>query len=164
MAGITGDVSAAVAKRLRAVSDGVNARVLAIEAADGKLVSPGIRTFLNFNASAEISEKTGHGQYPSVLVYCEKLSNVMKEKFRRFSGRVRMTIEVRHSQDRLELISDNLQIYVDAVCALLDDARGDWGSGSFYPGGYDVTFEAVARGGRNFVQRAKVGFDVEVSR
>ena len=53
---------------------------------------------------------------------------------------------------------------MDAVCALLDDSRGDWGSGLFYAGGYDVSFEPVGRGGKNFLQRAKVGFDVEVSK
>ena len=55
-------------------------------------------------------------------------------------------------------------MYVDAVCALLDDSRGDWGDGAFYAGGYEVAFEAVARGGKNFLQRAKVKFEVEVSR
>jgi hypothetical protein len=53
---------------------------------------------------------------------------------------------------------------VDAVCALLDDSRGDWGDGAFYAGGYEVNYETVARGGKNFLQRAKVGFDVEVSK
>ncbi len=164
MAGITGEIISSVTLRLRAVNDGVNARVGAIVHPDLSLRVAHVNTFLTFNASAEISEKSGHGHYPAVLVYCDKLSNAMKEKFRRFSGKARMVIEVRHSQDRLDEIGTNLQVYVDAVCALLDDARGDWGAGGFYPGGYDVSYEAVARGGKNFVQRAKVGFDVEVSR
>lgn len=164
MAGITGELTAAVLTRLKAQADGVNVRVEAIEKADRRIQSLGIRTFLNFNASLDISDKTGHGQYPAIVTYCEKLSNSMKEKFRRFSGRARLVIEIRHSQDGLDSIGANLQVYVDAVCALLDEARGDWGSGSFYSGGYEVTFEAVTRGGKNFVQRAKVGFDVEVSR
>lgn len=164
MAGITGELTTSLTAKLQAVNDGVNARAGAIEYADEALRAMGIRAFLNFNASLEISEKTGHAQYPAVLVYCDKLSNSMKEKFRRFSGKARMVIEVRHSQDRLEAIETNLQVYVDSVCALLDDARGDWGSGSFYPGGYDVSYEAVTRGGKNFVQRAKVSIDVEVSR
>ena len=55
-------------------------------------------------------------------------------------------------------------MYVDAVCALLDDSRGDWGDGSFYGGGYAVAYEPVVKGGKNFLQRAKVNFDVEVSK
>ena len=53
---------------------------------------------------------------------------------------------------------------MDAVCALLDDSRGDWGNGAFYSGGYDVSYEPVGRGGKNFLQRATVGFDIEVSK
>lgn len=75
-----------------------------------------------------------------------------------------MVVEVRQSQDRLNAIETNLETLVDAVCALLDDARGDWGSGTFYTGGYEVSYDAVIRGGRNFLQRAKVGFNVEVSK
>jgi hypothetical protein len=31
-------------------------------------------------------------------------------------------------------------------------------------GGYDVAYEPVVRGGKNFLQRAKVIFELEVSR
>ena len=48
--------------------------------------------------------------------------------------------------------------------ALLDDARGDWGNGTFYAGGYEVSYEPVVRGGKNFLQRARVGFQIEVSK
>ena len=65
--------------------------------------------------------------------------------------------------DFLTSIDTDTQVYVDAVCALLDDARGDWGGGAFYAGGYDVSYEPVVRGGKNFLQRAKVGFEVEIS-
>ena len=66
--------------------------------------------------------------------------------------------------EKLEALEAHTQVYVDAVCALLDEARGDWGEGSFYPGGYDVSYEPVVRGGRNLLQKAKVSFDVEVSK
>jgi hypothetical protein len=112
----------------------------------------------------DISEKAGYAQYPALLVYCDKLSNTLKEKFRQFSGKTHMVVEVRHSQDHLEAIETNLLVYVDAVCAMLDDSRGDWGSGALYGGGYDVSYDSVVRGGKNFLQRAKVGFDVEVSK
>ena len=49
-----------------------------------------------------------------------------------------------------------------ARCWTIRGATG--AAGSFYSGGYDVAYEPVARGGKNFLQRAKVGFDVEVSK
>jgi hypothetical protein len=33
----------------------------------------------------------------------------------------------------------------------------------FYAGGYDVEFGPVKRGGKNFLQSAKVSFEVDVS-
>ena len=47
---------------------------------------------------------------------------------------------------------------------MLEGSLGEWGAGMFYGGGYEVAFGAVKRGGRNFVQAAKVTFEVEVSR
>jgi hypothetical protein len=115
------------------------------------------------NANVEIGEKTGHAQYPALLVYCDKISNLLKEKFRQFSGKAHLVVEVRYSQDRLDALETNTQACADAVCALLDDSRGDWGNGAFYSGGYDVSYEPVGRGGKNFLQRAKVGFEIQVS-
>ena len=54
------------------------------------------------NAAAELVERAGAVKYPLVSVYCEKVVNDLREKFRSFSGSVQMAIEVRHSQDRLE--------------------------------------------------------------
>jgi hypothetical protein len=164
MAGLIGALTTAVVARLSSATDGVTVRVGAITQADAGLQGAGIRTIRAQNASADISEKAGHAHYPALLVYCDKMSNTLKEKFRQFSGKAHMVVEIRHSQDGLETIETNLQTYVDAVCALLDDSRGDWGEGTFYTGGYDVAYEPVARGGKNFLQRAKVGFDVEVSK
>lgn len=164
MAGTTGTLTAAVVSKLASLSDGVNVRIGAIESADSGLNGPGVRSIVALNASVEISEKTGHAHYPALLVYCDKMSNQLREKFRQFSGKAHLVVEVRYSQDRLDGLESNTQLYVDAVCALLDDSRGDWGSGGFYSGGYDVSYEPIARGGKNFLQRAKVGFDVEVSK
>jgi hypothetical protein len=164
MAGISGYLTATVVSMLSSATDGVNVRVGAMESADPSLNVPGIRAILALNASVDISEKAGHAHYPALLVYCDKLSNTLKEKFRQFSGKARMVVEVRHSQDHLQGIEANVEVYADAVCALLDDSRGDWGSGATYGGGYDVSYESVVRGGKNVLQRAKVGFDVEVSK
>lgn len=164
MAGITGTLTKTVLAKLQAPADGVNIRIGAIAAADGTQGIGGIRAMVALNANVEISEKSGHAHYPALLVYCDKLSNSLKEKFRRFSGKGHLVIEVRCSHDRIEGLEAATQMYVDAVCALLDDSRGDWGDGTFYSGGYDVVYEPVGRGGKNFLQRARIGFDIEVSK
>ncbi len=164
MAGITGQITSTTLKKLQAQNDGVSARVAAIVSADPHLAAIGIRSMAAHNISVDVSEKLGNTTYPALLVYCDKLTNSMKEKFRRFSGKAHLVVEIRHSQDKLDSLEAHTQVYVDAVCALLDDSRGDWGSGSFYPGGYDVSYEPVVRGGRNLLQKAKVSFEVEVSK
>ena len=116
------------------------------------------------NVSVEIAEKSTGAVYPSFHVYCEKVSNALREKFRTFSGTAKITVEVRASQDRLEGLEQRLGVYVDGVTALLDGNRGGWGLGMFYTGGYDIGFAPVRHGGRNFLQVAKVSFDVQVSR
>jgi len=164
MAGLSGALTSIVVSMLTSATGGVNVRIGAMVEADSSLQAVGIRNILALNATVEVSEKTGYVQYPALLVYCDKLSNTLKEKFRQFSGKAHVVVEVRNSQDVLTGIESNAEVYVDAVCAMLDDSRGDWGAGLFYTGGYDVTYETVGRGGRNFLQRAKVGFDVEVSK
>ena len=163
MAGITGTLTDTVVGFLRSSQDGVNARIAAIELG-GAISAAGIRSIAALNASVEIAEKNGHAHYPALLVYCYKMSNSLKEKYRQFSGKAHLVVEVRYSQDGLESLEVNTQVCVDAVCALLDDSRGDWGNGAFYSGGYDVTYEPVARGWKNFIQRAKVGFEIQVSK
>jgi hypothetical protein len=124
---------------------------------------PGITQLLVRNVSAEIAEKSAGASYPAFQIYCEKLTNSLREKFRTFSGTARMVIEARASQDRLEGLEDRLYVYVDAITNLLDASRGDLGQGMFYTGGYEVTFGAVKHGGKNFLQTAKVVFEVEIS-
>ena len=46
---------------------------------------------------------------------------------------------------------------------VLDFSRGDFGEGMYYAGGYQVVFSAVKHGGKNFVQSAKVSFEIGVS-
>jgi len=116
------------------------------------------------NAAAELVERSGTVKYPLVSVYCEKVVNDLREKFRSFSGTARMAIEVRHSQDRLEGIEEALERQTDAVTAALSASRGDWGDGMYYAGAYEVSYGRLARGGKNFTQVAKVTFEIGVSR
>lgn len=115
------------------------------------------------NTPADMFEKSLALKYPTVNVFCEKLANTLKEKYRVFSGTVHMVVEIRHSEDQIQNIQDSLQIYTTAVCQLLDTSRGDFGGGVFYAGGYEVAFNPLKRGGRNFLQTARVGFDLDVS-
>jgi len=115
------------------------------------------------NVSFELADRSLTMKYPAVYVYCEKIANLLREKFRSFSGKLFMVVEVRLSQDRLEELEKNLQGYVDTLTQVLDRNRGDWGQGMFYTGGYEAAFGAVKRGGKNFIQVAKITFEVQVS-
>lgn len=113
------------------------------------------------NISADLAEKTAGVYYPAVYVYCERVSNELKEKFRTFAGRISMVIEARVSKDRLEELDAELQRLAQAITNTLEAARGDWGEGLCYPGGYEVVYSPVRHGGKNFLQTAKISFEVE---
>ena len=115
------------------------------------------------NMSIEIFEKSSVVKYPLVQVYSDRVRNLLTEKFRIFSGKIRTVAEIRVSQDRIEGLEDQLRLYADAVTQVLDSNRGSWGQGAFYTGGYEVTFDPVKHGGKNFLQVAKVTFEVDMS-
>jgi hypothetical protein len=115
------------------------------------------------NVAADLSEQSGAVRYPVLLVYCEKVVNSMAEKFRTFSGTLQMAVEVRQSSDRLEGLEEGLEATADAVTQMLSANRGDWGDGMYYGGVYQVAFAAARRGGRNFLQAAKVTFEIGAS-
>src|ERR1039457_4516171 len=137
------------------------------------------------NVAPDLVERSRAVHYPAVNVYCEKIVNALTEKFRRFSGSAQMSIEVRHSQDGLEGrfsgsaqmsievrhsqdglegLQDALELYTDAVAQTLNACLGDWGGGMYYGGGYQVSFGAAQHGGKNFIQTAKITFEIGVSR
>ena len=118
---------------------------------------------VNQNVAFELSERSLAVKYPVVHVYVDRVRNLLTEKFRGFSGKIRTVAEVRVSQDRIEGIEEQLRIYVDAVTQVLDANRGSWGQGMFFNGGYEIAFEPVRRGGRNLLQAAKVTFEVDLS-
>lgn len=115
------------------------------------------------NISFELSERAQVVKYPVVHVYSNRIRNLLTEKFRTFSGKVRTVAEVRVSQDRIEGLEDQLRLYVEAVTQVLDVNRGSWGDGAFFTGGYEVSIDPVRHGGRNFLQIAKVEFEVDLS-
>jgi hypothetical protein len=116
------------------------------------------------NVAPDIADQSNTMQYPAVNVYCEKIVNNLAEKFRTFSGSAQTTVELRHSQDRLDGLQDALENYADGIMQVLSANRGDWGNGMFYCGEYQVVFGAVKHGGKNFLQVAKITFEIGVSR
>lgn len=138
---------------------------LAAVAQANKVVLPVVEAtqIIAQNIPAEVIEKSAGTRYPAFHIYCEKLQNTLREKFRRFSGTASLNVDVRVTHDRLEGLEGNLQWHVDALTEVLDSNRGDWGQGLFYTGGYTVTYQPVKHGGKNFLQTAKVSFDVQVS-
>jgi hypothetical protein len=118
---------------------------------------------VNQNVPFALAEKAKTVKYPALYVYTDRVRNLLTEKFRAFSGKVRTVTEVRVSQDRIDGLEDQLRLYVDAVTQVLDANRGSWGQGAFYTGGYEVNFDPVQHGGQNFLQIAKVSFEVDFS-
>jgi hypothetical protein len=159
--------SAATAKALERLSGptGVTAGLAALSQGGGDPAgTPASVSIRAQNVAADLAERTGPVQYPAVNIYCQRLVNDLKEKFRHFSGKAVLAAEIRHSQDRLDGLETTLQLCADAVAQALDGSRGDWGDGMYYAGGYEVAFGAVKHGGRNFLQSATVTFAVEVSK
>src|SRR5712691_9484291 len=83
------------------------------------------------NAPIALAERSQAVKYPVVHVYSDRVQNLLIEKFRTFSGRVRTVAEVRVSQDRIEGLEEKVRLYADAVTQVLDTNRGSWGQGMF---------------------------------
>lgn len=111
----------------------------------------------------DLGDKSQGGRFPQMLVYCERIQNSLRQKFQRFSGTVDLVIEVRNSSDRIENMEQETQIYAEAVMDLLEQSRGEWRDGFYYSGQYEVQFEPVKAGGRNFSQTAKIRLPLEVN-
>ena len=117
----------------------------------------------NQNVSFELAEKAQAVKYPAIYVYTDRIRNLQTEKFRAFSGKVKTVAEVRVSQDRIEGIEEQLRLYVDGVTQVLEGNRGSWGEGAFFAGAYEVAFEPIKHGGKNYLQAAKVTLEVDMS-
>jgi hypothetical protein len=112
----------------------------------------------------EEHEKSARIRYPIFLVYCDRIQNLHREKFRRFSGTLRLVIEVRVSSDRSDRLQDALYAQTEAVLDVLERNRGCLGQGVFWSGNYEVDFPTLRRGGAQFLQSARVLLELEVSR
>ena len=150
--------------RLLETPAGLSENLAAVTELQGITLPPiGAKQILTQNVAQTLVERSLEVKYPTLLLYCEKISNDLREKFRTFSGRARLALEVRVSQDRIEGLEKLLEIYVDTATRVLDQNRGDWGDGMFYTGGYAAAFGPVKHGGKNLIQIAKISFEVDVS-
>jgi hypothetical protein len=149
---------------LTATDTGLGPIVAALAANAGvELAAIPPENVMHQNAPIALAERSQAVKYPVVHVYSDRVQNLLTEKFRTFSGKIRTVVEVRVSQDRIEGLEEQVRLYVDAVTQILDGNRGSWGQGMFFTGGYEVKFDPIQHGGRNFLQLAKVIFEVDLS-
>ncbi|NWF84909.1 MAG: hypothetical protein HXY18_13895 [Bryobacteraceae bacterium] len=115
-------------------------------------------------APAEMEEKSRTLKYPRYSIAVEKIQNGRDERFRRFSGTLKVAVEIRVSQDRLDGITESLYWHVDAVRDVIERKAGCLSEGLVLTGEYEVQVEGVKKGGLNFLQSAKVVCPVLMSR
>jgi hypothetical protein len=104
----------------------------------------------------ELQEKQQKIAYPICQIYCDQIQNDGKVKFREFSGTYRVVVEVTHSQDRLDGLTDTLQTTMDAVSDVFDRNSGNLGNGMVLKPGYVAEIDAVKKGGLHYQQSARV--------
>jgi len=145
-------------------TEGVPAALAEIQLREGQTgPSPSTLQILAGQARGDVAEETKGFQYPAAFVYCDRVVNSQREKFRKFSGEARLNVEVRVSGSHLDGLERSLERCVDAVTEVLGRSHGDWGRGVHYSGAYEVEFEPVKHGGRNYIQTARVVLEVSVS-
>ncbi len=164
MARISTMVTSALTGHLCSDHDGLPAKIgELVVLSDIQLPQISAADILERHVAAELAEKTSGVRYPVVYVYCEKVVNDLREKFRTFSGTADLCVDIRVSHEHMNELQSSLQTYVEAVTDVLDKKRGRWSTGVFYSGGYEIEFGPIKRGGRNFIQSAKVELRVNVS-
>lgn len=150
-----------LASILRA-DDGVNAACAALTLDDSTALQA-IAEVLEIQAPADLTEKAGSVRYPVIHVYCDRINNSLKEKFRVFSGTADLNIELRVSHDHLDQLHSQLHGYLQGIADVLDHKRGQWTNELFYSGGYEIVISPIKRGGRNYFQSARVRLEVHMN-
>jgi hypothetical protein len=99
--------------------------------------------------------------YPAVYLYSERMDNRLIEKFRKFSGSIVVMAELRVSGERFADLEGQLARYVEAVGAVLGRNQGAWTENLAFDGAYEVRFEPIRLGGKNFIQSARVEIELQ---
>jgi len=69
--------------------------------------------------------------------------------------------EIRISDDRPQMLEERAQKYADALAGQLEDAKGNWGEGMYFPGAYEIKYGALRPGGKRFLKSVFLSFEVE---
>jgi hypothetical protein len=162
MANIGTLVSSQVATLLRASDAGVGAQMAELSTESGVEVTA-IAPAQILEQGAPPPDYPAAERFPAVYVTCESLSNLQTEKGRRFSGKARVVVECRMTQDRVDGLDAKVRLVADAVTETLFQSRGQWNDSMFFGGGYEVRYGAMKRGGKNVVQSAQVTIEIDVS-
>ena len=125
---------------------------------------PPVGTILNLSAPMEAYEKTASVKYPVATLYCERLRNTQLQKFRVFSGNALLVVEIRVSGACAANLESDLNSYVEAACEVLYASRGAWTDIGTYSGAYDVKFQGMRLGGKQFTKSAQIEFEIQVSK
>jgi hypothetical protein len=122
-----------------------------------------VGSLLKFSGPVDVYEKAASIRYPVVNVHCERLRNTQREKYLSLSGEATLVVEVKVSGTNSDQLETSLNSYVEATCQCLQSARGTWTSAGTYSGNYDVKFQPLRTGGKQFVKSARIEFDIHVS-
>jgi hypothetical protein len=115
------------------------------------------------SAAPELGDRNIQLTYPRICLYSAGMKNTQAEKFRSLSGSVLVVAEVWASANLVNEVDQWIHFYVEAMTSVLRNNAGDWGGGIFFPGMYDVQFQAPKAGGLGYVQSAKVTLNFSVS-
>jgi len=115
------------------------------------------------SADADTADRRQQISYPRIAVYTDRIVNNLREKFRTQSGTASVTIAIAASADLVDQVEQWMHFYIEAVTNVLRQNIGDWGSGMFFPGTYEVQLQPPKPGGSGFVQHANVTCVVSVS-
>jgi len=140
---------------------GINAQLAEMA---GARTLPRVGSILRLSASIESYEKTTAVRYPAATLCCQKIKNAQTEKFRSLSGTATLALDIRVTGERAEDIEAHLNTYVEAACRVLESSLGQWTNAGFYAGAYDVKFQGIRPGGKQFTKSAEIVFDIQLSR
>lgn len=147
---------------LRDPTTGFQAQLQSIATRDGVALRPvAARSLFVLNAPADLVDQSRDAEYPELFVFVEQMENRRREKFGYFSGTLRLAADVRISAEIPDRLEIDLHRYTEALLSVLHSSPGEWLSGLLYTGRYTVSFSPARLGGNNFVQSAKVSFELE---
>ncbi|MEX2302304.1 MAG: hypothetical protein WD733_15290 [Bryobacterales bacterium] len=113
------------------------------------------------NVASDLADESVPVQYPVVYLYTDRMDNRLVEKFRKFSGSIAVIAELRVSGERFTDLEGKLARYIEAVGVVLGRNQGSWTEHLAFSGAYEVRFERIRLGGKNFIQSARVEIELQ---